>query len=443
MVDPGVGRGRSRAALLVLALLFFVSLTWLFALRLENGDFLPAYSSLRKDPMGTAVLYESLLKSGLKVERNHDPFSRAVLSPEETLLIIGHRGEFSEVFGDETIRKSVTSFVEQGGRLVITTGRLFSSNPDEESEKTENKECGSDDQEQASQDTTSDDAKSGNESKKTAGKKGDEVAPPAWAVQTGHPESSIENSSEESTHPPPAIGFIDGKALTVVWPDRLVFKEVFKKPGARWQILLTLDDEPVLIERQLGKGTIALATSSFFLSNEAMLRDRQVALLKWLVGSPVRLIFDEFHHGLRSQESIVGLMRSHNLHGVVIALFLLAALFLWKNSSSLLPRYSRQDKPNRHQIGRDQFEGLVNILRLHPPDNLVGVALRQWEKENRKWCDRHPKQIEKMRQLAEMAEQSDTSDKAGDREREQVDRYRAISRILNENNKRTHQRGEL
>ncbi|MCI5210949.1 MAG: hypothetical protein D3910_19675 [Candidatus Electrothrix sp. ATG2] len=227
--------------------------------------------------------------------------------------------------------------------------------------------------------------------------------------------------------------------MTVTWPDRLVFKE----PDARWQVLLTLDNEPVLIERQLGKGSIVLATSSFFLSNEAMLRDRQVALLTWLTGNPTRLIFDEFHHGLRSQESIAGLLRSHNLHGIVIILFLLAALFVWKNSSSLLPRYRRQEQPVRHRIGRDQFEGMVNTLRLHPPDNLVAVALRQWEQGNRKWCDRHPKQIQKMRQRVELSETAENSDKSRNREAQQVDRYRSISRILHENKKQSEQQEKL
>lgn len=434
MADPGADQGGSRIARLVLfgtALLFFAALTWLFALRLENGDFLPSSSSLRKDPMGTAVLYESLLKSGMQVERNHDPLSKAMLNPGETLLIIGHRAEPINMFRDEATRELITSFVEQGGRLVITTGQVSSSDSDKKSkdtskEKSENKKGEQEHQMQPSGDPAPDDAGAG------AGEFVDEPVPPFWAVQTGYPESSTENSDENRTSHAPhaAFGVLAGKALTVTWPDRLVFKEL---DVALWQAVLSVDDEPVLIERRLGKGSIVLATSSFFLSNEAMLRDRQVALITWLTGSPARLIFDEFHHGLRSRKSVVGLVRSHNLHGIIIGLFLLAVLFLWKNSSSLLPRSGGQKEQIRHHIGRNQFEGLVNILRLHHPDNLVPVALRQWEKGNRKWCDSHPEQLETMRKFAESPETT------GDREEQQVKCYRAISRILNENNKRTHQ----
>jgi hypothetical protein len=451
VADPGADQGGSRIARLVLfgtALLFFAALAWLFALRLENGDFLPSSSSLRKDPMGTAVLYESLLKSGMQVERNHDPLSKAMLNPGETFLIIGHRAEPISMFREEATRELITSFVEQGGRLVITTGQVSSSDSDKKSkdtskEKSENKKGEQEHQMQPSGDPAPDDAGAGaedNDSENAGEKKFvDEPAPP-WAVRTGYPESSTENdignsgenSNENRTSHAPhaAFGVLAGKALTVTWPDRLVFKEL---DVALWQAVLSVDDEPVLIERRLGKGSIVLATSSFFLSNEAMLRDRQVALITWLTGSPDRLIFDEFHHGLRSRKTVVGLVRSHNLHGIIIGLFLLAVLFLWKNSSSLLPRSGGQKEQIRHHIGRNQFEGLVNILRLHHPDNLVHVALRQWEKGNRKWCDSHPEQLETMRKLAASPETT------GDREEQQVKCYRAISRILNENNKRTHQ----
>ncbi len=417
MDEPRLGSGPRRTALFALALLFLGALSWLFALRLENGDFLPAYSSLRKDPMGTAVLYESLLRSGLKVQRNHDPVSRAVLNSNETLLIIGHNGTFSGMFRAETEQQALTSFVEQGGRLVITSTQASSPDADdnEEGEELDDTKCESDDQEEVD----------------------DEPVPPAWAVQTRVLEAEKKKKDNKASI---ATGILEDKELSLAWPNRLVFQ----KPDEHWQVLLRLGDKPVLIQRQLGQGSIVLATSSFFLSNEAMLRDRQVTLLAWLTGSPSRLIFDEFHHGLRSRESIAGLIRSHNLHGVIIILLLLALLFVWKNSSSLLPRSKSQEKPAHHRIGRDQFEGMVNTLRLHPPKNLVATTLQQWEKSNRRWCQAHPKQLRKMRQCAleyaqensQEAEQGETIPRAPkntSREMQQVTCYQSISRILHEN----------
>ncbi|XCN73738.1 MAG: DUF4350 domain-containing protein [Candidatus Electrothrix aestuarii] len=454
MVNPGAHRGRSWIALLLLTLSFCAALLWIFSLRLESGDFLPAYSSLRKDPMGTAVLYESLQKSGLKVERNHEPFSNTLSGHNTTLLVIGHKEGPVNLFRDKITQETITSFVEQGGRLVITTGSVFSSEPKKkpesslsEEDKEQEKQDGDQQQEeQVTEKTTPEGTEVGKEETTAEDKKNkedDAPPPPAWAVHTGFPEKNEEQ--DEKVDPPPATatGKLAGKQLRVTWPDRLVFKDLFKNQDDQWQVLLTLEEEPVLIERQLGRGSIVLATSSFFLSNEAMLRDRQVSLIKWLLGSPSQLIVDEFHHGLRSRKSVVSLVRSHNLHGIILGLFLLAVLFLWKNSSSLLPRSSGQQV--RPHTGRNQFEGMVNTLRLHHPDNLVGLALQQWERGNRKWCENHPEQLEKMRQIAEPhpGPRTKAQNKAINREEKQIEQYRAITRILHENNKRTHQQRTL
>ncbi|WP_446009394.1 DUF4350 domain-containing protein [Candidatus Electrothrix sp.] len=442
MADPRLGSGPRRVALFALVLFFFGALSWLFALRLENGDFLPAYSSLRKDPMGTAVLYESLLRSGLKVQRNHDPLSRTVLHPNETLLIIGHHSTFFGMFRAETEQQALTSFVEQGGRLVITSTEASSSDAGEEVEEPDDTEHKPDDQKQPEENNAEKIGQAQGNKKDEQPEEEDadeEPDPPPWAVAT---KALDTKEKKEDKIPSIATGVLEETELSLAWPNSVVFKE----PDEHWQVLLRLDNEPVLIKRQLGQGSIVLATSSFFLSNEAMLRDREVALLAWLTGSPSRLIFDEFHHGLRSRESIAGLIRTHNLHGVIIILVLLALLFVWKNSSSLLPRSKNQEKPAHHRTGRDQFEGMVNTLRLHPPKNLVATALQQWEKSNRRWCQAHPKQLDKMRQTVqkytqEAREQGATPHRApknpknSSRERQQVTCYQSISRILHEKNK--------
>uniref|UniRef100_UPI00405729F9 DUF4350 domain-containing protein n=1 Tax=Candidatus Electrothrix sp. TaxID=2170559 RepID=UPI00405729F9 len=454
MADPRLGSGPRRVALFALVLFFFGALSWLFALRLENGDFLPAYSSLRKDPMGTAVLYESLLRSGLKVQRNHDPLSRTVLHPNETLLIIGHHSTFLGMFRAETEQQALTSFVEQGGRLVITSTQTSSPDADDEEEeekadatKHEHESEGQESAEgrKAEQIEQAEKNKKIEQSEEQPGEEdvADKPDPPLWAIETKSLDTEKKKDDKKASI---ATGVLGDTQLSLAWPNRLAFKMSNEINNEHWQVLLRLDNEPVLIQRQLGQGSIVLATSSFFLSNEAMLRDRQVALLAWLTGSPSRLIFDEFHHGLRSRESIAGLIRNHNLHGVIIILVLLAFLFVWKNSSSLLPRSKSQEKPARHRTGRDQFEGMVNTLRLHPPKNLVATALQQWEKSNRRWCQAHPKQLDKMRQTVqkytqEAREQGATPHRApknpknSSRERQQVTCYQSISRILHEKNK--------
>jgi hypothetical protein len=331
--------------------------------------------------------------------------------------------------------------VEQGGRLIITsTQTSFSGAGDEEERESDETDCEPDDQEQAvekdkkeAEEKSAEQAETSEENKEAVD---DEPVPPPWAVQT---KSFDKEKKKKDNKGSTATGILGGTKIRLIWPNNVVFKEL----DEHWQILLRLNDEPVLIQRKLGQGNIVLATSSFFLSNEAMLRDRQVALLAWLTGNPSRLTFDEFHHGLRSQESIAGMIRSHNLHGVIIILLLLAFLFVWKNSSSLLPRSGSQEKTTHQRIGRDQFEGMVNTLRLNPPENLVVTALQQWAKSNRKWCQAHPEQLRKMHQAALEDPQQAEKTKNTSRETQQVACYQAISRILHENkNKPPHHQQE-
>ena len=69
---------------------FLYGVTKLLALRFEEGDVYPAYSSLRYDPLGTRALYESLESIlGDSVTRNHDSLSRLAQEEDSTLMYLG------------------------------------------------------------------------------------------------------------------------------------------------------------------------------------------------------------------------------------------------------------------------------------------------------------------------------------------------------------------
>ncbi len=369
-----------------MGLLFLMAFAYLFALRFESGDFLPAYSSLRHDPLGTGVLFESLRESGLQVERNHEKMSQADIGSKDTLLFAGHKGGPFETLGNDSTHQIINTFVEGGGRLIITHGSLFSPKRTENSEDDDPKPCPAEEAEEN---------------------------PPFWAISVTQAAAR-----EDVGSPPNAVGTLFGQHLNMIWPQDLVFSN----PGPEWQTILSRNGEPVLIERKFGAGTVVLATSSYFLSNEAMLRERQLSLLTWLIGHPKRIIFDEFHHGLQSRSSITGLIRSYNLHGVLFLLLLLVALFLWKNCFSLLPKHSKDTSRINLHAGRDPFEGMVGLLRRHPPGNLLMTALTEWQRGNRPWCQKHPARLQEMQKLA--------NPKKKITKEEQLSRYQDICRIL-------------
>ena len=133
-----------------------------------------------------------------------------------------------------------------------------------------------------------------------------------------------------------------------------------------------------IIERRLGEGTIVLCSDSYFLSNEALRRDRSPALIQWVVGDNPTLLFSEVHLGNGQRDRIMTLVRRYRLHGLMLGLALIAALFIWRNTSTLLPR--------RERLTSDQLEtekslqgGLENLLiRFVPPTSLVSLCVKEW-----------------------------------------------------------------
>jgi len=88
----------------VLVLLLAAGFTWgmlrLFGVQFSIGDVYPEYSSLRSDPMGSRLLFESLARlPGLTVTRNYLPLEYFPDKPS-TILLLGlrpdhlHEGEF-------------------------------------------------------------------------------------------------------------------------------------------------------------------------------------------------------------------------------------------------------------------------------------------------------------------------------------------------------------
>ena len=182
-----------------------------------------------------------------------------------------------------------------------------------------------------------------------------------------------------------------------------------------WNIVRTASDHAILIERKFGKGSLVLAADGYPMSNQALLYNRDAALLSWLAGPDRRLIFDESHLGVTETGSVVALGRRYRLHAFVAVLLLLAVLFIWKNSTPLVP------VPAVESAGSSaaQSWGMPHDLlrRAAPPAELITACLSEW----RKSLALGPRYS---------AEKLQRADEAADTERDPVKAYRAIGRAL-------------
>jgi hypothetical protein len=159
----------------------------------------------------------------------------------------------------------------------------------------------------------------------------------------------------------------------IPWHSALQFSN-----SGPWKVLYAVDKQPVIIERQFGKGSIVLCSDTFFLSNEGLSNDPPARLLDALFPSPSTIIFDEEHLGVTETLNVAMLVRRMRFEGVVIALVVIAALFVWKQSSSLLPR--RERGADDHEVkGSDANEGFITLLhRSVPPGNLLDACVGAW-----------------------------------------------------------------
>jgi hypothetical protein len=101
----------------------------------------------------------------------------------------------------------------------------------------------------------------------------------------------------------------------------------------------------MIAERKLGKGSVVLCTDSFFASNEALWSNPKSKFLAWLAGDAHRMIFDETHLGssIGDEDSLMTWARRYRMHGLFVGALFLFGLYVWRNSTSLVPRDPSHD----------------------------------------------------------------------------------------------------
>ncbi len=333
--------------------------------RFARGDVYPPYSSLRSDPLGTMIFYESLQAlPGMRVARDHSPVNRLPDGKDTTYLHFAAGRHDWESMPVATYRL-IDRFLLEGGRLVITLSPEY---PGLRGHRKENKDPVEQEEDKKAPAT---------EEKKEAGEPKEEEGfvslQKKWGLtffqdpgQTdGKGEFRVSNLSRPDL--PPELKWHGGTIL--------------KKPGPAWTIVYDSKNGPVMAEMKRGPGSVVVATDSFFVSNEALVRDRHPSLLSWLVGPNDHVVFDEAHLGIMESPGIAALVRKYRLHGGIAALLVLAVLFIWKSSSSLVPRQAGAREADNIIAGRNAAAGFTGLLRRNiPKDQIFDVCVQEWRK---------------------------------------------------------------
>jgi hypothetical protein len=349
---------RNRALQLALLFLagaaFLYGIAHLFSIRFESGDIFPPYSTLRGDPLGSKVLYESMRAlPGLAVERNEKPLEKFSAGRDTAFFYLGLK---QSMWHEKEIR-AFEDFVSAGGRLVVTfypqEKAPERSSPVPRSEKSPTKA--------ASPSPTPEEP-----AEKILNL--DDLAK-RWNFRIGYTTESSGAAAENQIGPP--------LEAEVPWHSVMHFPSVAEP----WWVIYALNKRAVVIERSFGAGSVVLASDSYFISNEAMRADRKPALLAWLAGNNRRLVFDETHHHIFEEPGVATLLRKYRLHGLIAGLLTLTALFVWKSAASFLPRDRASEESDGIIAGRDSYSGFTNLLRRGlRPKELLAVCVAEWRK---------------------------------------------------------------
>jgi hypothetical protein len=379
--------------LLVLTAVFAFGIIKLFELRFEAGDVYPEYSTLRSDPLGTMAFYESLANlPGLTVRRDFSTSNHLPDGNKTTYFYIAASIEELQFISDQTFN-DIEKFLNVGGRLVITMRPESSLPLPPREDKT---------------------LKDNNEPAKPPpigerwGIEFDVVPLKRDPLQARLVPGMAQNESHE---PLPA---------TLDWHSGMVLKN----SNPDWETIYSRNRDPVMIQRKVGRGSIVIATDSYLLSNEAMQRDRQSGLLAWLAGSSEVMVFDEAHLGVTEQPGVATLIRQYRLYWPIAGFVLLAALFIWKNATSLVP-LDADSKTDDIVSGKDAATGFDNLLRRNiAPRDLLQLCFGEWKKSSVQTG-----QYSTLRtREAETAFQAENSRPVKDRDA--VRAYRQIAKIL-------------
>jgi hypothetical protein len=389
-------------ALLLIAFLFGVG--HLFVLRFQTGDVYPAYSTLRSDPLGARVLYESLENiDDITIRRNYNLLHSLKPEADTTFFYLGTSADEYNPVPQELI-EVFDRLTQSGGRLVVSflpinkkRERKAKLKKEPKSQKVENVEC------------------------QQKPKKNSLISPKKhWGI--GFEFNQNMPVKDGSYLALDAVSNRRDLPPAISWHSNLYFDLLDKS----WQVIYASEGHPVLIERPFGKGSLVLCADSFFISNEALRSERHPRLLVWLMGLNSKIIFDEAHFGIYKQPSVAALLRHHRFHWLFLVLVVMALLFVWKNAVYFVPP-RKYDVPCGADVvsDKDYTRGLIAMLRRNIPGNeILPVCGQEWERTFKKDKRIQPEAFERVKEI--LRAQAPSSKKRMDA----VNGYRKISKTI-------------
>lgn len=383
--------------LVALALFLGVGFLGVLEKRFAEGGVYPHYASFRSDPLGTSALYESLSAlPGTEVRRNIAHLNSIEGLDESVVLLL--LGVPRENFGDLRAGEDSPVFraVKDGARLVITVNPGLVPEKFQPA-KTEEEEDWFERRRQLREERIRSKEREEPESEKEKDGEEDAISEEEEAFELAMDESlgprlsrrlgfALE-SLEEFERPEGGWDLIPGPESPVTSLPGWYSQFRFQPEAEAWKTIAGAEGGPVVIERRYGRGSVVLASDSFFVSNEALHLEPVPEFLAWILGGKSNIVFDETVHGSQESGGAMKLIRRYRMHGVFFGLLAFVVLWAWRSSSPLAPGDDDLDlglvAGGGAVAGEETSSGLIRMLRRSiEPSGLLQRCILVW-KESR------------------------------------------------------------
>ncbi len=432
-------RALSWIGLILLSAGFLAVFGRVLEMRVSSGDIYPHYATLRNDPLGCSALFESFASmDGYRVEQNMKPLTSVKgIDGDTALLLLGLPWDS---FDDLRVRDDspvIRAVEDEGARLVITLNPqivqdIFRKKKTEEEDdwidrrrklrdklrrEREEKKEDSENKEQKEEELDEEERELELEAIVNFGTKlGDRLAVEIPELEDDkRPENGWETKAGKTLKP--------GRVPVAV--PRWFSQYRLQANDKAWKKVVLIDEIPVVLERRLGKGTVVLATDSYFTSNESLHSGGNPEFLLWLTGGKKHIVFDETIHGSTLSGGAMMLIRRYRLHGVFLGMFIFIGLWAWRSATSLTPGDEAVDRGlvgGSAVSGEQNNAGFLQLLkRSVPSKDLIAQCLDVWRKSQVSHIN--PEQEQQVSSIL-------ASHRADPKKHSVAETYRAISRAL-------------
>lgn len=334
------------------------------------GDNFPETSVYRSDAKGQSVIFETLMSLDSKHVTTYEDPLKSISKYNESLLIFN-----ANVLLKRKKVEAIAQHIHEGNHLLIVKSDFKKFSQQEQIE-----------------DNTQEDTKNSEEDEQENGEKDqkdsklnkkDENLKRVFSEKSVGLNSSLTDKLYELVE----SSIVDSKSNITSNKGAVQLKskskDVFSKIEDSFQIEFNdLDDYPILISVDFGKGKLFLLSDHYYLSNEYFLQSKDDEFIdKFFVNNPKsNIVFDQTMIGVMVSPGIMGLVRKYHFEGVLISFVLIGLILIWRLGMEhyFTNNYGSQEKINDDKVFTEDALKVMIAKNISPSD-LVSHAFKEFE----------------------------------------------------------------